>query len=130
MQFLFIPHLAIADKRGDPTNGRKQQQGEQTSRRQNLREKRSVRHRRRSVPIETKAVRTTSNRSSPRTKLDRTLEQLLVKNDVQPIEIPIQNHEHVALGQKLIFDRILSGNYDTACATIRLPIRPMISLSG
>ncbi|MDA9859240.1 hypothetical protein N9D23_14060 [Rubripirellula sp.] len=122
MQFLFIPQTAIADQRGAPAKGSKIQQREQISRRQNFRETRSRRRPRRSVPIETPATQTKSDRRSPRRELDKTLGRLLRKNDVQPIEIPIQNHEHVALGQKLFFDRILSGNYDTACATCHHPL--------
>ena len=122
MQFLLIPHLAIASQREAAPNRSEQKQGEKTRRGKNSREKRSVRRPRQSVPVEKQAVRTTSNRRGLRTKLDRTLEQLLIKNDVQPIEIPVQNHDHVALGQKLFFDRILSGNYDTACATCHHPL--------
>lgn len=122
MQFLFIPQLGIADRPEARPNGSEKQQLEQIGSRRKLTKMRSVRRPRQSVPIETRAVPTTSNRSNPRRGLDKTLERLLRENDVQQIEIPIQNHEHVALGQKLFFDRILSGNYDTACATCHHPL--------
>jgi cytochrome c peroxidase len=118
MQFLFISQLAIADQ----PKGSNKQQPKQTSGRQNFTNKGSVSRPRQSVPIETQAVRTTSKSRSRQKRLDKTLERLLRKNDVQQIEIPIQNQEHVALGQNLFFDRILSGNYDTACATCHHPL--------
>ncbi|MGB0600004.1 MAG: cytochrome-c peroxidase [Rubripirellula sp.] len=54
--------------------------------------------------------------------LDNKLRRLLRKNNVEAIATPIQKSEQVLLGQKLFFDRILSGNYDTACATCHHPL--------
>jgi cytochrome c peroxidase len=59
---------------------------------------------------------------APRRRLDRRLRELLERNNVKPIATPIQKGEQVLLGQKLFFDRILSGNYDTACATCHHPL--------
>ena len=56
------------------------------------------------------------------TTLDTRLKQLLNQNGVHAIDAPVQNPSQVVLGQALFFDRILSGNRDTACATCHHPV--------
>lgn len=61
-------------------------------------------------------------RTEDRPNLDDRLRRLLVKNGVEELDSPKQNPIHVELGQALFFDRILSGNRDTACATCHHPL--------
>ncbi|MEC8475391.1 MAG: cytochrome c peroxidase, partial [Planctomycetota bacterium] len=56
-------------------------------------------------------------RTEDRPTLDDRLRRLLIKNGVEEMDSPKQNPIRVELGQALFFDRILSGNRDTACAT-------------
>lgn len=55
--------------------------------------------------------------------LDRELFRILRRDGVAAIsEAPPQNPQMVKLGRKLFFDRILSGNGDTSCATCHHPV--------
>lgn len=55
--------------------------------------------------------------------LDRELYRILQRDGVEAIsEAPEQDPRLVTLGQKLFFDRILSGNGDTSCATCHHPV--------
>lgn len=54
--------------------------------------------------------------------LDSRLQRLLAEHGVEQVDKPIQDAEKVTLGQALFFDRILSGNRDTACATCHHPL--------
>ncbi len=49
--------------------------------------------------------------------IDSRLSRMLSQQNVTPIDTPSQDPNQVILGQALFFDRILSGNRDTACAT-------------
>jgi cytochrome c peroxidase len=62
----------------------------------------------------------------PTPAVDAQLRQLLSQWGVVPIgEMPVQNAALVALGQALMFDKVLSGNRDISCGTCHQP-----SLSG
>ncbi len=52
---------------------------------------------------------------------DAILRGTLADYGVEAIDKPSQDPQHVELGQLLFFDRILSGNMDTACATCHHP---------
>ena len=52
---------------------------------------------------------------------DSTLNRLLVRNSIEPIEDPIVNDAKAALGQALFFDKELSGNRNISCATCHTP---------
>ncbi len=53
--------------------------------------------------------------------IDTQLADLLGKANVTPLNIPAQNPAQVALGQALMFDKILSGNKNISCATCHHP---------
>ncbi|MGB0597933.1 MAG: cytochrome-c peroxidase [Rubripirellula sp.] len=55
-------------------------------------------------------------------QFDVRLAKMLVEHGVEPIDSPPQDSDQVVLGQALFFDRILSGNRDTACATCHHPL--------
>jgi len=55
--------------------------------------------------------------------VDAQLADLLSKANVTPLSIPAQNPAQVALGQALMFDKILSGNRNIACATCHHPLQ-------
>lgn len=57
--------------------------------------------------------------------LDDQLRALLSQHDVHPIDNPPQDINRVLLGRALFFDRILSGNKDTSCATCHHPLLVM-----
>jgi cytochrome c peroxidase len=61
--------------------------------------------------------RQSQSSSQSRNDLDSRLSRMLSENNVKPIDTPSQDSNQVLLGQALFFDRILSGNRDTACAT-------------
>ena len=61
----------------------------------------------------------------PKKNLDDQLRTLLFLHDVDPIENPPQDINRVLLGRALFFDRILSGNMDTSCATCHHPLLAM-----
>lgn len=65
-----------------------------------------------------------NNRSSQRShqSLDARLQRVLGRHGVQRLDAPSQDASKVLLGQSLFFDRILSGNRDTACATCHHPL--------
>jgi cytochrome c peroxidase len=54
--------------------------------------------------------------------LDQQLRAVLDEHDVEPIDNPTQDPQQTVLGRALFFDRILSGNMDTACATCHHPL--------
>jgi len=54
--------------------------------------------------------------------LDDELRELLADHGVSPIDSPPQDAPQALLGRALFFDRILSGNRDTACATCHHPL--------
>jgi cytochrome c peroxidase len=59
---------------------------------------------------------------SPTDPLDSQLRDALATNGVAPLPAPpVQNANLVALGRLLMFDKILSGNKDIACATCHHP---------
>src|SRR5262245_39838350 len=53
--------------------------------------------------------------------IDTQLADLLGKANVTPLTIPAQNPAQIALGQALMFDKILSGNKNISCATCHHP---------
>ena len=53
---------------------------------------------------------------------DTELRALLVQADVAPMELSTPDPKLVALGEALFFDKILSGNKDTACASCHHPL--------
>ena len=54
--------------------------------------------------------------------LDSRLLRMLEQHGVEQVDAPVQDSNKVILGQALFFDRILSGNRDTACATCHHPL--------
>jgi cytochrome c peroxidase len=54
--------------------------------------------------------------------IDAQLADLLGKANVTPLSVPAQNPAQVALGQALMFDKILSGNENISCATCHHPL--------
>ena len=63
-----------------------------------------------------------SQEGDQRRDLDSRLMSLLGQHGVQQVDSPEQDLNQVVLGQALFFDRILSGNRDTACATCHHPL--------
>ncbi len=53
--------------------------------------------------------------------LDAQLRLVLAGAGLEPVTVPTQDPARVALGQALMFDRLLSGNKDIACATCHHP---------
>ncbi|GMU54085.1 MAG: hypothetical protein AMXMBFR33_32310 [Candidatus Xenobia bacterium] len=53
--------------------------------------------------------------------LDAQLRLVLAGAGLEPVTVPAQDPARVSLGQALMFDRLLSGNRDIACATCHHP---------
>lgn len=62
-----------------------------------------------------------SSESKNEPDVDAQLADLLSKANVTPLSVPVQNPAQVALGQALMFDKILSGNRNISCATCHHP---------
>ncbi len=62
-----------------------------------------------------------SSESKDGPDLDAQLADLLNKAAVTPVSVPAQDPAQVALGQALMFDKILSGNRNISCATCHHP---------
>lgn len=54
--------------------------------------------------------------------IDAQLADLLGKANVTAVSVPAQNPAQVALGQALMFDKILSGNRNISCSTCHHPL--------
>ena len=64
-----------------------------------------------------------SSESKDGPDVDAQLVDLLNKANVTPLTVPAQNPAQVTLGQALMFDKILSGRKNIACATCHHPLR-------
>ena len=53
--------------------------------------------------------------------LDDILSSLIIQHKLTPMEKPVVNKMKAELGEKLFFDKILSGNKDISCATCHHP---------
>lgn len=63
-----------------------------------------------------------SSESKDAPDIDTQLVDLLNKANVTPLSVPAQDPAQVALGQALMFDKILSGNKNISCATCHHPV--------
>ncbi len=63
---------------------------------------------------------TTESKNGP--DIDAQLADLLNKANVTPLSVPAPPPAQVALGQALMFDKILSGNRNMSCATCHHPL--------
>lgn len=66
------------------------------------------------------AACTASSKDGP--DVDAQLADLIAKAAVTPLTVPAQNPAQVALGQALMFDKILSGNKNISCASCHHPV--------
>lgn len=64
-----------------------------------------------------------SSESKDGPDVDAQLVDLLNKANVTPLTVPAQNPAQVTLGQALMFDKVLSGRKNIACATCHHPLR-------
>ncbi len=64
-----------------------------------------------------------TSESKDGTDVDSQLVDLLNKANVTTLSVPAQSPAQVALGQALMFDKILSGNRNISCATCHHPLQ-------